>query len=189
MGCETSKTEEGSGYNEELLNSKLPYGKTDDDKEKRKQLWDNTLGLKDKTEVTLEELQDKMDKYLDLPKKIVTKKPIKLAYEVAIKWKKEKCPDAKGLYIKQFRAFLCNLKQYFEYWAMFMKIDTSGDKKIQPEEFKEAIPILEKWGVKITDADKTFKEIDTNAGGTISFHEFSAYAIQKALAFIEDVED
>ena len=88
----------------------------------------------------------------------------------------------------EFRIFLVYLRQYFEYWQMFEGIDANHDRKVTLIEFKQALPKLEKWGVKITDAGITFRDIDTNGGGVILFDEFSHWAIQKALD-LEDDDD
>jgi len=69
---------------------------------------------------------------------------------------------------------------------MFIDIDTTGDRRIGIEEFKLAIPKLETWGVKITDINGTFNEIDGNGGGNILFDEFSAWAIKKNLDLPDD---
>ena len=45
---------------------------------------------------------------------------------------------------------------------------------------------MEKWGVKIDDPEKEFQKIDANGGGSISFEEFSEYAIRKSLDLEED---
>ena len=71
---------------------------------------------------------------------------------------------------------------------MFCRTDISGDHKINLEEFKLALPTLEKWGVKITDPEAEFKKIDKNGGGSIMFDEFCAYAIKKNLD-LEDDDD
>ena len=42
------------------------------------------------------------------------------------------------------------------------KFDKSGDHKINLDVFKKAFPLMEKWGVKIDDAEKEFQKIDTN---------------------------
>jgi hypothetical protein len=36
---------------------------------------------------------------------------------------------------------------------MFREIDTSDDHRVSIEEFKKALPIMSKWGVKITDPE------------------------------------
>ena len=88
----------------------------------------------------------------------------------------------------EFRIFLVYLRQYFEYWVMFEKLDKSGDNKISLSEFKKAIPQMKNWGVEIKEeeVEQEFKSIDTNGSGSISFEEFCNYAINKSLDLEED---
>jgi len=65
----------------------------------------------------------------------------------------------------EFRYFLLALRQYFEYWAAFARVDTGDDRRINKSEFKKAKSILEKWVGPIEDMDATFDEIDKNGGG------------------------
>ena len=91
----------------------------------------------------------------------------------------------------EFRILLVYLRQYFEYYAMFCRIDTSDDFKVNFNEFKKALPTLAKWGVKITDPKAEFKKIDNNNNnysGSIMFDEFCEYAIKKNLD-LEDDDD
>lgn len=88
----------------------------------------------------------------------------------------------------EFRLFLVYLRQYFEYFEMFNRIDTGDDKKVNLQEFKDSIPMMEKWGVKVSDPEAAFKEIDTNGGGQILFDEFCHWAIKKQLD-LEDDDD
>lgn len=71
---------------------------------------------------------------------------------------------------------------------MFKKIDKSGDDKISLKEFKEAIPIMKKWGVVVKDPVKEFQKIDVNNGGSLLFDEFSHYCITTSLD-LEDDDD
>jgi Ca2+-binding EF-hand superfamily protein len=88
----------------------------------------------------------------------------------------------------EFKFLLVCFRQYLEYYVMFDTLDTSNDKKIDLNEFKTALPILESWGVKITDPAATFSSIDTNGGGSILFDEFCHWAIKKNLD-LEDDDD
>jgi len=69
---------------------------------------------------------------------------------------------------------------------MFQELDTSGDRRIGIEEFKKAVPTLARWGVKIEDAEASFKEIDGNGGGQVLFDEFVIWAASKNLDHDED---
>ena len=71
---------------------------------------------------------------------------------------------------------------------MFLRLDSSGDKRLGISEFKQAVPTLAKWGVEIADPEKSFKEIDTNGGGQVLFDEFVEWALSKNLD-LEDDED
>jgi Ca2+-binding EF-hand superfamily protein len=85
----------------------------------------------------------------------------------------------------EFRLFLVYLRQYFEYYVMFNRIDSGNDKKISYDEFVQAIPEIEKMGFKVTEPAKIFASIDTNGGGQITFDEFCHWAIKAKL----DLED
>ena len=50
--------------------------------------------------------------------------------------------------------------QYFDYYEMFDAIDRDDDRRVEFNEFERAIPLLEKWGVKVANAKNSFKEID-----------------------------
>jgi Ca2+-binding EF-hand superfamily protein len=81
----------------------------------------------------------------------------------------------------EFRVFLCYLRQYFEYHEMFEAANKDGDHSIDYKEFVAAIPKFEKWGIKVTDPEATFKEIDLDNGGKIRFPEFCHWAIKNNL--------
>ena len=52
----------------------------------------------------------------------------------------------------------------------------------------KAIPIMERWGVKLPDPKAIFNLIDKNGSGFILFDEFSEYAIKASLD-LENDED
>ena len=88
--------------------------------------------------------------------------------------------------MNEFRLFLLYLRQYFEYFVMFNKIDTSDDNCLSIEEFKKALPTMKKWGLEITDPDAEFADMDENGGGKVLFDEFSEYCIKKSLDLEND---
>ena len=167
-----------------LLKS-LPIQKTDADRDKRKALWDrmdaNRNGF-----LSLAEFDGAVRDVLKLPKIFPHKKVIVRAFKDAKKkiGGKSKHSDDYVEWL-EFRYLLVYLRQYFEYYVMFCRVDGSSDFKIKLEEFKKAKPTLEKWGVKISDPAAEFKKIDTNNSGSIMFDEFCNYAIEKYL----DLED
>jgi len=60
-------------------------------------------------------------------------------------------------------------------------VNTDGDHFIEYDEFVDALPNFEKWGVKITNPRKTFDLIDTDKGGKINFQEFCHWAIKNSM--------
>jgi Ca2+-binding EF-hand superfamily protein len=57
---------------------------------------------------------------------------------------------------------------------IFKKLDTNGDGKLSPEEFKQFGQRSEKAKSHPEMAEKMFKRLDTNGDGYISFEEFKA---------------
>ncbi|KAL2611349.1 hypothetical protein R1flu_023041 [Riccia fluitans] len=88
----------------------------------------------------------------------------------------------------EFRLLMVYLRQYFELYEMFKKLDTSHDRRVDLDEFKAALPLLESWGVKISDAEAEFEKIDANSGGSILFDEFADWALKGHLELLEHNE-
>ena len=175
-------------YDWDAMMKKLPVAKTTEERKKRLELW-NKINEYGNGYLSFKRLNAQLTTYLDLPTVVRNKAPIKLAFDAACdKYSKNGVnKDDNLLEWMEFRIFLVYLRQYFEYWVMFQKLDTSGDHKISLDEFKKAIPIMKNWGVEIKeeDAEREFNNIDSNGEGSITFTEFCTYAIKKSL----DLED
>jgi Ca2+-binding EF-hand superfamily protein len=68
-----------------------------------------------------------------------------------------------------------------KYYVWFLKIDTSGDGKLNLQEFKKAEKLIESHWNEDINCEKVFKEIDNNNGGSILFTEFAHYCIEKSI--------
>lgn len=68
-------------------------------------------------------------------------------------------------------------------------MDTSGDDKISLTEFKQAIPMMEQWGLKIKDPEEEFNKIDLDGKGAVLFDEFSHFCIERSLDLDDDLDD
>ena len=175
-------------YDWDSLLSSLPIKKTAEDRKKRKELW-NQMDMNGNNYISLAEFDKGLRDVLKLPDIFKLKKVSLRAFQAAktaVKSSSKYGDDYVGWL--EFRIILVYLRQYFEYYVMFCRIDTSDDFKINLEEFKKAVPTLNKWGVKIDDPVKEFNKIDTNHGGAILFDEFCSYAIKKNLD-LEDDDD
>ena len=175
-------------YDWDSLLSSLPIKKTAEDRKKRKELW-NQMDMNGNNYISLAEFDKGLRDVLKLPDIFKLKKVSLRAFQAAktaVKSSSKYGDDYVGWL--EFRIILVYLRQYFEYYVMFCRIDTSDDFKINLDEFKKAVPTLNKWGVKIDDPVKEFNKIDTNHGGVILFDEFCSYAIKKNLD-LEDDDD
>ena len=170
------------------LINKLPIKKTTEEREKRKNMW-KIIDNNGNGYVSLAEFDKGVRDVLNLPDMFKLKKVLMRAFQAAKNKYKSKATHGED-YVEwmEFRIILVYLRQYFEYYVMFCRIDTSDNFKIDVNEFKKAVPTLEKWGIKVTDPVAEFKKIDKNGSGNIMFEEFCEYAIQKNLD-LEDDDD
>ena len=174
-------------YNWDDLINKLPTQKSAGDRKKRLALW-KQINEYGNGYVSFKRLNIQLEKYLKLPNVVKNKGPVKLAFNAACAKNATKGREIDDSLLEwlEFRPFLVYLRQYFEYWVMFEKVDKSGDHKINLDEFKKALTLMEKWGVKINEPEKEFQKIDTNGEGSVSFEEFCEFAIKKSLDLEED---
>jgi len=86
----------------------------------------------------------------------------------------------------EFRVLLVYLKYYIMLWEYFCSIDRSGDQRVKFQEFKAALPLFERWGLKEAakwqlDPEEAFKRVDYNDGGYILFDEFADFCLRHGL--------
>jgi len=78
------------------------------------------------------------------------------------------------------------LRQRFEYWQAFRRIDAGGDGRVDLQEFLAAKLMIEKWVGKLDDPVAEFNKIDGNGGGQILFDEFCDWSVAKHLDLDDD---
>jgi len=168
--------------------AKLPTQTNDEDKAKRKKMF-NQFDPNGNGVLSLAEVDKAMRDVLNIDDLFDAKPAIMRAFQIAKNSKPSKRGDLGDDYIelREFKFFLLSLRQYFEYYVAFVRVDANSDNRISLKEFKAAQSNIEKWVGKI-DADKAFKAIDTNHGGFILFDEFCKWAIKKNLD-LEDDDD
>ena len=175
-------------YDWDKLIASLPVKKTKEDRQKRREYW-KSIDINGNNYVSLAEFDKGVRDVLNLPCIFSLKKVLMRAYQAAKTKRKGKSKYSND-YVEwmEFRIILVYLRQYFEYYVMFCRVDTSDNFKLDLNEFKKAIPTLEKWGIKVENPAAEFKKIDTNNSGGIMFDEFCEYAIKKNLD-LEDDDD
>ena len=112
-------------------------------------------------------------------------------YAKKVSPKKSKCGDD-YLEFSEFRLFLQTLRQYFEYYQAFDRLDTGDDNRISKEEFtsKATKDAVGKWIKEpIKDLEAEFDKIDVNKGGQILFKEFVQWALDKNLDIEDDIDE
>ena len=73
----------------------------------------------------------------------------------------------------EFRLLLVYLRQYFELYIAYDRLDSSDDRRLSLPEFRSGVQLLARWGIDIAEEDieREFHTIDTNGGGIILFDE------------------
>jgi hypothetical protein len=65
----------------------------------------------------------------------------------------------------EFRILLKFLRQYYEYWVAFERLDVDNDHKIGYKEFVKGLKMMSNWGIDISDPKALWKEADSDNGG------------------------
>ena len=177
--------------NWKLINDSLPLEETQTGKLNRIALF-KLIDSNNNGTLSLNEIQTGIRHNLKLDELTNCKTAIFKAFEAVRFSRRSKTSKLKKsdhfIVFSEFKRFLVYLRQYFEYFEMFDRLDSDSNKKIDVYEFAAALPTIEKWGVKVEDAEKVFNEIDDNRSGFIIFDEFCHWAIQNSLD-IEDDDD
>jgi len=172
------------------ITEKLPFEKGDEGKEQRKELW-KYVDVNDNGYASLAEVTKGVRDVLQIPDVFDCRPAINRAFHHARKISKKESEHGDD-YIEfcEFRIFLYMLRQFFEYYQAFDRLDTEDDGRINKEEFTASAvkDSLEKWVGPIDDLEAEFDKIDVNGGGQILFSEFVDWALEKNLD-IEDDDD
>jgi len=165
--------------------AKLPVGRGEDDVNKRDKMFDD-VDQNGSGRLSLAEIDLGVKNFLG--EEIFLMKP---AMKEAFKASKGVDPDEGDDYVEksEFRLLMVNLRRYIELYAAFDEVDSGDDDRIDVNEFKKAVPMLEEWGVNVEDPDAIFDQIDGNDGGQILFNEFSRWALKAGLDYDENLDE
>lgn len=81
------------------------------------------------------------------------------------------------------------LRQYYEFFLAFNKVDTGKDQKVSKEEFLAAAPAMKQWGIDMSNPDKQWKSADKDGKGQVLFGEFVNWAFNGSLDMDDNDDD
>lgn len=168
------------------LKEKLPFEKTEESKQKRIAQWQK-IDVNGNGYLSLAEIDKAMRDDIGLPVLFDLKPVLMRAFQAAKSVAPSSGNKADDDFIqkREYRLLLQYLRQYYEYWLAFERVDKDGDRRISLDEFLQGKDSMAKWGIDMSDPEAQFKECDKNGGGMVLFSEFCDWAIKKNL----DLED
>jgi Ca2+-binding EF-hand superfamily protein len=163
------------------LQEKLPYNKTEEEKEKRNEQW-SKIDVNGNGHLSLAEVDKGMRDVIDLPVLFDIKPVLMRAFQAA----KAVAPSGSELgddYIQrsEYRLLLQYLREYYEFWLAFTQADKDDDRRVSYEEFVAAKDTISKWGIDMSDPEAQWKECDKDGAGMVLFAEFCDWAIKMNL--------
>ena len=208
-GTEGDDQEDSAGANERaltidwsLITKALPCGSDAESADKRKAMfakWDvNGNGCLSFTEVdsAMRELMGEVTAILlkaaahqwNNSWKMVIMRAFTHAKQSNKKLKGKKKRKDDYVEFDEFRLLLLCMRQYFELYVGFSRLDSNMDRRLDYGEFVAGLPRLATWGIQLSEADAEaeFAKIDDNGGGYILFDEFIVWAIEKKFDLDDD---
>jgi hypothetical protein len=161
----------------QTLAQKLPTSRSAVDAAKR-QFWFKQMDVKGNGRLSLEEVGLGLKLMLQCEQLFSIKPVILRAYTAARNVSGKQC-GRKSEYVDltEFRALLSYLRQHFEWWEMFARIDSNSDRRLDFAEFQRCAKEVQAWGVDIRDPEAVFKCLDLDGNGLIYFDDFCNWAI------------
>lgn len=172
------------------INSRLPHEKGEEGRKRRKLMWES-IDVNGNGYVSLAEITKGVRDVIAVGDLMDAVPAINRAFHHARKISKVANKHGEDyLEFSEFRTFLLLLRQYFEYYQAFDRIDTGDDRRISLEEFTAPSmkQTIEKWVGPIGDMAAEFARIDQNGGGQILFSEFVDWALAKNLDLEDDID-
>lgn len=86
----------------------------------------------------------------------------------------------------KFKFMLIYLRQYFEFFDVFDRMDENKDQKVVYDEFVKSTKMLAAWGFKFVNSREEFKAMDAKRQGYLSFDDFADYCIKKSISSMKN---
>lgn len=166
------------------VNACLPVGSSEQDKQRRKELW-HDLQVINPQYLALFELDAGMEKVLQCGEFIDAKAAIRRAHRYA----REVNPNGPKdkLEFCEFRLLLVYLKGFLAIYQVFTSLDESRDQVLSLEELQNAGARLDALGIQVRDPAALWGQL-RGSNEVVDFGEFSDWAIRQGLAGPELLE-
>jgi len=175
----------------ERINARLPYSRTQEDKETRKKLWE-AIDANGNGYVSLAEITRGVRDVIGVEDLFDSRPAINRSFHHCRKLSKgSRDKEDDYLEFREFRMFLRTLRKFFEYHQAFLRLDTGADQRISKEEFTSDSmrKTIEEWVGPIQDMEAEFDRVDSSGGGQILFSEFVDWALEKNLDLEDDIDE
>jgi len=175
----------------ETINAKLPYLRNEDEKEKRKKLWE-VIDANGNGYVSLAEITKGVRDVIGVDDLFDSRPAINRSFHHCRKLSKAgRSKEDDYLEFREFRMFLRTLRKFFEYHQAFLRLDTGADQRISKEEFTSDSmrKTIQEWVGPIEDMEAEFDRVDSSGGGQILFSEFVDWALEKNLDLEDDIDE
>lgn len=169
----------------EAVKASLPVGKSEEDKEKRKELWQK-FNVTNPRSLDLFELDAGIQLVLECEELFEAKEVIRRAYTYA----REVNPNgpSEKLEFVEFRLLLVYLKGLFEVHQVFSQIDSgSRDLALSKEELEGAGEKFAALGISVEDPGALWEQLK-GTNEVVEFHEFANWATRQGMAGPELLE-
>ena len=136
------------------LEEKLPWRNTPEHKSKREEYWAG-FDVNGNGYLSLAEIDKGITDVVQLPVLFAAKPVLMRAYMAAKAISKAKTSHSNDYITKgeEFRYLFKFLRQYYEFFIAFNKIDNGQDQRVDKQEFLQAKPLLSKWGIDTSNMD------------------------------------
>merc|ERR1711955_109905 len=173
------------------INSRLPYLRNEEDKKRRKNMWE-AIDINGNGYVSLAEITKGVRDVIDVDDLFDSRPAINRSFHHCRKLSKAgRSKEDDYLEFREFRMFLRTLRKFFEYHQAFLRLDTGADQRISKEEFtsESMRKTIEEWVGPIDDIEAEFDRVDSSGGGQILFSEFVDWALEKNLDLEDDIDE
>ena len=168
----------------ERLNYLFPFGNSNTDLMKRDKLF-RSMDSEQAGHVTLDAILNVLTEDEDYA--IVKKNPqvVRNAFISQFDEPPEKLESA-TINKDQFKFLLVYLRQYFEFFDVFDRMDLNKDSKVSYEEFVQNTKMLAAWGFKFVNSRVEFSNMDAKGQGFLLFQDFADYCIKKSMSTMKN---